>query len=331
MSGYKGINPENIIISELNTPELQSSFTAIYNEMQTIPGVRRISGASFIPLYTDYMATPFTNLQGEKINIEILILGEGMTEMLNIEVIDGESFSTFKPGEWEALFNESAAKLFNIKSGDKYQGLKVKGIVRDFSSHSLYTPIEPLLILQQNPSKMGLLAIKTDGTNDEAIIQHLSELYSQISPDEIFYSKYLPEHIKEWYSHEENQAKIIGAFSILATVLAIMGLFGIALISIARKTKEIGLRKVNGASNTEVLFLLNKDFIRWVFASLFIGIPVSYYLISVWQNRFAYKTELSWWIFAIAGISAILVAVLTISWQSWRAATRNPIEALRYE
>jgi putative ABC transport system permease protein len=331
MSGYKGINPDNIIISELNTPELQSSFTTIYNEMQKIPGVSRISGASFIPLYTDYMAAPFKNLQNEKINIEILILGEGMTEMLNIEVIEGEPFNTFKPGAWEALFNESAAKLFNIKSGDIYQGLKVKGIVRDFSSHSLYTPIEPVLILQQNPSKMGLLAIKTDGTNDKTIIQNLSELYSQISPDEIFYSKYLSEHIKEWYSHEENQAKIIGAFSILAAVLAIMGLFGIALISIARKTKEIGLRKVNGASSPEVLFLLNKDFLKWVFASLLLGIPVSYYLISVWQNRFAYKTELSWWIFAIAGISAILVAVLTISWQSWRAATRNPVEALRYE
>ena len=178
---------------------------------------------------------------------------------------------------------------------------------------------------------MGLLAIKTDGTNDKEVIKRLNELYSQISPDEIFDVKYLEEQMKTWYSHEENQAKIIGAFSILATVLAIMGLFGIALISIARKTKEIGLRKVNGASITEVIYMLNKDFVKWVLVSLFIGIPVSYYLMSVWQNRFAYKTDLSWWIFAAAGISAILIAVLTISLQSWRTATRNPVEALRYE
>jgi putative ABC transport system permease protein len=110
-----------------------------------------------------------------------------------------------------------------------------------------------------------------------------------------------------------------------------MGLFGIALISISRKTKEIGLRKVNGATVFEVLYLLNKDFIKWVLISLIIGIPVSYYLVNDWQDRFAYKTELSWWIFAIAGISAIMIALVTVSWQSWRAATRNPVDALRYE
>jgi putative ABC transport system permease protein len=331
VTNYKGINVKNVLVSELNTPSLQSGFLSISNEMQTIPGVIKVTGSSFIPFYTDYMATNIANLQGEKIKIEFLVFGEGMTEMLNIDVIEGEHFGSFKPGRWEVLLNESAAKLFNVKPGDNYQGVNIIGIVRDFNSHSLYTPIEPLIIFQQNPSKMGLLAIKTDGTNDKEVIKRLSDLYSQISPDEIFDVKNLEEQMKTWYLHEKNQAKIIGAFSILATVLAIMGLFGIAFISIARRTKEIGLRKVNGASIAQVIFLLNKDFVKWVLVSLFIGIPVSYYLMSVWQNRFAYKAELSWWIFAIAGISAILIAVLTISSQSWRAATRNPVEALRYE
>jgi len=331
VTNYKGMNVNNIIISELNSPVLQSSFLTISNEMQTIPGVIKVAGSSFIPFYSDYMATNMANLQGEKIKVEYLIMGEGMTEMLNIEVIEGEHFGSFKPGRWEVLFNESAAKLFNLKPGDNYQGVNVIGIVRDFNSHSLYTPIEPLIIFQQNPSKMGLLAIKTNGTNDKEVTKRLNELYSQISPDEIFDIKNLEEQMKTWYSHEENQAKIIGAFSILATVLAVMGLFGIAMIRIARKTKEIGLRKVNGASIPEVIYLLNKDFVRWVFVSLIIGIPVSYYLMSVWQNRFAYKTELSWWVFAVAGFSAILIAVLTISSQSWRTANRNPVEALRYE
>ena len=188
-----------------------------------------------------------------------------------------------------------------------------------------------MVILQQNPAKMGLLAIKTDGTNDKTVIKRLNELYNQISPDEIFDVKYLTDASSELYTHEKNQAEIMGAFSLLATVLAIMGLFGIALISISRKTKEIGLRKVNGATISEVMYLLNKDFVRWVLLSLIIGIPVSFYLMAHWQNRFAYKTELSWWIFAIAGGSAILVTLLTVSWQSLRAAAKNPVEALRYE
>jgi putative ABC transport system permease protein len=331
VTSYKGISVKNILVSELSSPVLQSSFAAISNEMERIPGVLKVAGSSFIPLYSDYIATNIANLEGEKIKLECLVMGEGMTDMLNIEIIEGDHFGSFKPGRWEVLFNESAAKLFNVKPGDNYQGVNVIGIVRDFNSHSLYTPIEPLIIFQQNPSKMGLLAIKTDGTNDKEVIKRLNELYNQISPDEIFDVKYLEVQMKEWYLHEKNQAKIIGAFSILATVLAIMGLFGIALISITRKTKEIGLRKVNGASITEVIYLLNRDFVRWVFVSMIIGIPVSYYAMSSWQNRFAYKAELSWWIFVLAGISAILVAVLTVSWHTWRAATKNPVEALRYE
>jgi putative ABC transport system permease protein len=144
-------------------------------------------------------------------------------------------------------------------------------------------------------------------------------------------ANYLTDTINSFYSTENNQAKIMGAFSILATVLAIMGLFGIALISISGKTKEIGLRKVNGASVWEVIYLINKDFVIWILLSMIISIPLSFYLMSNWQNRFAYKTELSWWIFALASISAFMIAVLTVSWHSWRAATRNPIEALRYE
>jgi putative ABC transport system permease protein len=110
-----------------------------------------------------------------------------------------------------------------------------------------------------------------------------------------------------------------------------MGLFGIALISISKRTKEVGIRKVNGSSVFEVLYLLNIDFIRWVMIAIVVSVPLSLYIMTVWLKRFAYKTELSWWIFALAGMSAIIIALLTVSWQSLRAATRNPVEALRYE
>ena len=110
-----------------------------------------------------------------------------------------------------------------------------------------------------------------------------------------------------------------------------MGLFGIALISISRRTKETGIRKVNGATVIELLYLLNIGFVRWVLVAIIIATPVSIYIIISWMERFAYKTDLSWWIFLLAGISAIVIAILTISWQSITTATRNPAEALRYE
>jgi len=188
-----------------------------------------------------------------------------------------------------------------------------------------------MVILQQNPAKMGLIAIKTDGKNDEAVIKRLKELYNQISPDEIFGVRYLTDQINDFYAREKDQARIIGAFSLLATILSVMGLFGISLITIAKRKKEIGIRKVNGSSITEVLLMLNTDFVKWVLVSIVISIPASIYLLSRWMDRFAYQTALSWWIFAGAGISAVMIALITVSWQSWKAATRNPVESIRYE
>lgn len=332
LTNFTGINPRNILFCGLDSPGLKSGFPSICNEMEKIPGVEKVAGSSWIPFLTTYFPLNLANQMGESVKFDGLIMGEGMTEMLNIEVIEGSSFGTFHPSPIEVLFNESSAKKYNIKAGDNYlEAFHVRGIVRDFHSHSLHSSIQPMAILQENPAKMGLIAIKTDGTNDEAIIKRLRQLYGQFAPDEVFEARYITDHINDLYANDKNQAKIIGAFSILATILAIMGLFGIALISIARKTKEIGLRKVNGASTYEVLFLLNKDIISWVFLSFIIGFPVAFYLMSQWLKRFAYKTDLNWWIFTVAGISAILIAMLTVSWQSWRAATRNPIEALRYE
>jgi putative ABC transport system permease protein len=332
LTDLTGINPNNIFVSYLNSPKLQAGYLTITNEMQSVPGVLKVSGGSFIPPFRDFLPITLANPDGQKNRFDGLIMGEGMTEMLNMEIIEGSSFGPYQTARMEVLINESSAKKFNIKVGDNYLGVfYIKGIVKDFNSHSLHSLIQPMVILQQNPEKMGLVAIKTDGLNDKAVTEKMREVFSQIDPDEPFEVTYLTDDMKKFYSTERNQARLMGAFSFLATVLAIMGLFGIALISISRKTKEIGLRKVNGASVFEVIYLLNKDFIKWVILSLIIGIPVSYYIVSDWQNRFAYKTELSWWIFALTGMSAILIALLTVSWQSWKAATRNPVEALRYE
>lgn len=331
MTGYTGINPTHVLVTRLNTDELRKSFTAICDEVKKIPGVQSTAGGSFIPPFGNYLPINLATPEGKKERFDGLIMGEGMIELLGIEVIGGSSFGPYKPGPPEVLFNESSAKMYNVKAGENFLAFKVRGIVRDFHAHSLHTLIQPMVILQQNPDKMGLIAIKTSGNNDEAIIKRLRELYTQISPDEIFETSYLTDDIENFYGQESNQSRIIAAFSALAAILAMIGLFGISLITISKRKKEIGIRKVNGASITEVLLMLNADFIKWVLVSIVIAVPASIYLFSKWLERFAYRTELSWWIFGLAGLSAILIALLTVSWQSWRAAVRNPVEALRYE
>lgn len=331
LSGYKGINPENVLVADLNSDELKKSFASICDEIKKIPGVERVAGGSFIPPFGNFLPVNLATTEGEKVRFDGLIMGDEMTELLGIEVVEGSSFGPFKPGTREILINESSAREHNLKAGDNFLGFIIRGVLRDFNAHSLHSLIQPMVILQQNPERMGLIAIKTSGTNDADIIKRLRELYTQISPDEIFEVSYLTDQVNNFYQRERNQARIITAFSFLATVLSVMGLFGISLISISKRTREIGIRKVNGSTISEILLMLNTDFVKWVFVSIVISVPVSVYLVKSWLERFAYRTDMSWWIYASAGLSAIVVAVLTVSWQSWKAATRNPVEALRYE
>ena len=137
--------------------------------------------------------------------------------------------------------------------------------------------------------------------------------------------------IKRVYKAELLQARLLSVFTLIALFICSMGLFGLALIITQNRTKEIGVRKVNGARVSEILTLLNKDYIKWVALAFLIACPAAWYAMDKWLGNFAYKTNLSWWIFVVAGVLALGIALFTVSFQSYRAAIRNPVEALRYE
>ncbi|HPR13290.1 MAG TPA: ABC transporter permease [Bacteroidales bacterium] len=331
MTGYQGINPENVFVADLNSDGLKNSFTMICDEMRKVPGVVSVAGGSYIPPFNSFLPVRLAVTEGETVRFDGLIMGEGMTELLGIEVIEGSSFGPYKPGPPEILVNESTAKEYNVGAGDLILAFTVRGVLRDFHAHSMHSSIQPMVILPQNPARMSLIAVRTDGQNDTDAIARLRELFTTISPDEVFEIRYLTDVMEGFYQREGNQLRMIAAFSFLAVILSVMGLFGISMISILRRRKEIGIRKVNGASVGVVLLMLNIDFIKWVIAAALISVPVSVWLLDKWMERFAYRTDLNWWIYALAVLSAVVIALLTVSWQSWRAATRNPIEALRYE
>ena len=139
------------------------------------------------------------------------------------------------------------------------------------------------------------------------------------------------EQLNNRYIYEEKWSKIIGYAAIMAIVISSLGLFGLTYFIINRRTKEIGIRRVNGARTHEILFMLNREFLTLIVIAFIFACPIAWYAMHKWLQNFAYKAGLSWWVFAAAGAVAISVALLTVSWQSWRAATRNPVEALRYE
>jgi putative ABC transport system permease protein len=133
------------------------------------------------------------------------------------------------------------------------------------------------------------------------------------------------------YEEEQRSSKIVGIFAVLAIALSLFGLFGLIIFYSESRTKEIGIRKVNGARVTDIMAMLNMEFIKWIAVAFVIACPIAWYAMHKWLQSFAYKTTLSWWVFAVAGAVALAVALFTVSWQSWRAATRNPVEALRFD
>lgn len=331
LTNFKDIDPRSILICELNTPELQKQFQVLRNELDKYPNVIRTAGSSFIPPFGNFLPI---NLQTkeEKVRFDGLIMGQGMIDLLGMKIIDGEPFGEFQPGKRNSIIiNESTALKYNLKAGDLLNGFTVRGIVKDFSAHSMHSLIQPMVILQQHPEKMRLLAIKTNGLDDSNIIRETERMVKRISPESVVSITHLTDQINQFYSREQNQSKLITGFSLLAVSLAVMGLFGIVLITISKRTKEIGIRKVNGARATEVVEMLNKDFLKWVGFAFIIATPASWYFMHKWLENFAYQTGLSWWIFAIAGILAFIIALLTVSIQSYKAASKNPVEALRYE
>ena len=159
----------------------------------------------------------------------------------------------------------------------------------------------------------------------------IRKLWDETLPGYPVKYQFYDEWFDSMYRSEERFAGTIGLFAILAIVISCIGILGLSVYAAERRIKEIGIRKVNGAKVTEVMVMLNSDFAKWVAIAFLVAVPVSWYVMKKWLENFAYRTELSWWIFALAGLLAMGIALLTVSWQSWRAATRNPVEALRYE
>ncbi len=229
--------------------------------------------------------------------------------------------------------NETAFKTAGWEKfeGEKYHGLEIIGIVKDFHFANMYNQIKPLAI--QISSEMGIshLTLRVTPDNIPRTIKLLTETWKEICPGHELSYQFYNEWLDSLYKSEERLAAAIRLFAILAIMISCLGIMGLAEFSIRRRIKEIGIRKVNGARISEVMILLNKDFVRWVAFAFVIAIPVAWYTMNKWLENFAYKTNLSWWIFAAAGLIAVAIALLTVSLQSWRAATRNPVEALRYE
>ncbi|MCY1719264.1 ABC transporter permease [Prolixibacteraceae bacterium Z1-6] len=334
-----GFHKENILVVK-NAEKLGTSRQAFKQEIEKNPDVIGASYTNSLPSMFDGSSNPFSKT--DKKNQIFLYRVDCDTDFLNtlqIKLLDGRNFKVDAGGErFNAIINKKAAEAFGWTDCDNKviydfnnggNNFNVIGIVEDFHIESLRETIEPMIIRYQETGSYLAVRIRPESAHDA--IEKAKSIWGSLNNKTPFEFSFLDESFDNQYKQEVRFGKLVSLFSIISIVIACLGLLGLVSFTLLRKQKEIGIRKVNGANVAEVLAMLNKDFVRWVAVAFMVAIPISYYTMHLWLENFAYKTKLSWWIFALAGMLALGIALLTVSWQSWRAATRNPVEALRYE
>ncbi len=262
---------------------------------------------------------------------------------LGIKIIKGRPFSrdfktdvNFPHDKASFIVNEEAEKLMGVKSA---VGMKLTlfhktgpiiGVMRNFHYHHMKTKIEPLAIFI-NPYFNKYILIKLQPENRKASLDFIKKTWGKFSPDYPFEYSFVSKDYNSLYMHEEKMGKILTGFTVFAILIACLGLWGLTSFIMERRTKEIGIRKVLGSSVLEIITILIKDFTQWILLANLIAWPIAWYIMNRWLQNFAYKTDISWWEFALSGGIALVIALATVSFQAIKAATANPVESLRYE
>lgn len=265
-------------------------------------------------------------------------------DLMGMEFAAGKAFSqTAQKWSRNVVINERMAHFMGVSDFEGIIGKTinfweedwtVSGVIKDYNHFGLKARVEPLIIRHGRNSSNVLVKLDKKATTMAGVnkaLYDLESMWHKVFPLSTYNYTFLDQKFEAFFNEDQKFAKAFQIFTILAILIASLGLFGLTSYTCIQRKKEIGVRKVNGATITQILQLLNQDFIKWVGLAFVIAIPISWFAMHKWLEGFAYKTTISWWIFVLAGISALVVALISVSWQSFRAAIANPVEVLRDE
>ncbi len=322
------------------------------NELATDPAVVNMTAASFT-FGEGWMSASYTDDQGIFRSFMLNIIDEDYLPVLGIELAAGRNFSRDIPSDAArgVIINEAFAAEYGWEDaigqrlpGQNFEDHEIIGVVKNFNFESLHGPVRPLAlvidprVVLRGVSDVGLavaptpkIAVRIKPDDIPGTLATVEQTWKRVAPDQPYSFSFVDEAVDSQYRQEERLGKIVGIASLLAIVIACLGLFGLAALAVARRTKEIGVRKVLGASASGVALLLSKDFAKLVLVAFVLAVPVVYFVMNRWLEDFAYRVEISWPIFLIAGLTALGVALLTVSYQAVKAALSDPVKSLRYE
>jgi putative ABC transport system permease protein len=269
-------------------------------------------------------------------------IDEHFSNVFQVPIVSGRILSeTISSDRFKnVMINEAAASKLGwdnpigkkLRFKHEEESVTVIGVLKNINIRSMQTQIEPVVYRYTGANWLaGYVTLRIDHSYYSQTIKLIKETWEELAPGVPFQYFFIKDKYNEKYREEERLSKIVGTFTILAIFLSCLGLFALVAWLSIQRTREIGIRKINGARIIEVMYMLSIDFIKLVAIAFVIACPVALYTMHKWLQAFAYKTELSWWIFTLSGIIALGIALLTVSLQTWRAATRNPVDALRHE
>ncbi len=312
----------------------------ITDELRKLPGITTVCVSSEMPgagLTSNGYA-----LEGKE-NIELIgtiYTDENFLDCYGIKLKSGRNFRGTNASDASGfLVNQALVDFAGWtdpigKKIKRNQPFEVIGVVENFHFSSLYEPVTPLII-SVNPKSDSwsyyYVNVKYNTTDVAGLMNKIRGVWERTMPEQLFEFRFLDDYLATNYQSLGQNQKMITLFSLLAMMISAIGLFGLSAFITVSRRKEIGIRKVNGATSAQIMVLLNYRMVRWVLAGFIVAIPVAYYIMNRWLQAFAYKTSVSWWIFLASGALVIFVAIATVSWESFRAARRNPVETLRYE
>lgn len=334
-----GFNKDNIIYFEAEG-ELELKLQTFLEEVKRVPGVQMASSTAHSFVEGGNMASTY-NMSWEgkdsetALAMEIMRVDHGLIELLDFELVEGRSYDKDLSTDFGSIiFNEAAIKAMGLEDpvgksvelwGRKRQ---ILGVVKDFNFRSFHEVIGPAFFIL-NPNDTLVIMAKLQAGSEAETIRQLETLYAEVNPGFNFDYKFLSDDYAKQYAAEQRIATLSRAFAVVAILISCLGLFGLAAFTAERRLKEIGIRKILGSSNANIVRLLSGDFTKMVLIAICIALPVSYFVASDWLQGFAYSVTLQWWFFALAGSAALLIAWLTVGFQTIKAAAINPAQCLR--
>ena len=336
-----GLDRENVVYVPLEGETAQAKKVEPFRqEVMRLPSVASATTTMSLPVDVQGSSGDLEwpgKKPGMETSVSVLCVGGDFVKTMNIKLLDGRDFRVNSPADSSNyIINEATAKIMGIKDpvGKEakfwYGKGRIVGLMKDFHLNSLHQAISPL-ILCSDVRNTSYLLVKTRAGQTEQAIADLKRISKEFNPNYPFTYHFVDEAYEKLYQSEQQVNTLVNYFGVLAILISCLGLFALAAFTAEQRRKEIGVRKVLGASITNIVGLLSTDFLKLVLVALVLAAPLAWWAVSKWLGTFAYQTELTWWIFGVAGILAIVIAFLTVSYQSIKAAMMNPVTSLRSE